>query len=275
MPVDTVRKRFSPTPAGYSVFADEAESWTEWLRLLPLAAPGTPVRNFRGEVVVPGDDEHLAAVVALDVSGEAQGSVDVLLRLHAEWRRHLDDDRIQYLADSGLELPLGRWAAGDRLATPGGALGWVPQAAPASATDDPGFRDYLNAVFAVSDGPALLAESEALPTTRLAPGAFFLHPDPPAEALIVLDVATDARGDRIMLLARARNPAESLHVLRSDRGQAWFAVRTDQPVTVPRSPPFAWSELRQLRRLWSPPKVACEGSLCPPSPVSSREAASP
>lgn len=92
-PVDTVVDRFAGyLPNGYSTFADEPETISEWLRLLPLAAPGTPVKNTRGEVVVPGDDEHLAAVVAIDIgSADIQRSADVIVRLQAEWRWFMEE----------------------------------------------------------------------------------------------------------------------------------------------------------------------------------------
>jgi Domain of unknown function (4846) len=262
--MDMVMSRFAHSLPGYSVFADEAESWSEWLRLLPLAAPGTPVRNHRGEIVVPADDEHVAAVVAIDIgTGNTQQSADVILRLHAEWRWWVSDLRMLYLTDSGAELPLQKWIAGDRLTTVGGEPTWTRQAAPKAELDHADFRAYLDSVLAWSDGRGLLAESVPLDPAGLEPGAFFLHDSHPAEALIVLDVATSPTGKRAMLLAQALNPAESIHVIRPSRESLWFPVRTDQPVLVPRTKPYGWKELRRLKPLRSRPAVECVGSLCP------------
>jgi hypothetical protein len=270
-PVDTVMRRFARSLPGYSGFPAELDSWAEWLRLLPLAAPGTPVRNFRGETVVPGDDEHLAAVVAIDIgTQDIQQSADVILRLHGEWRWFRDDLRMLYLSDTRLELPLGKWLAGERLVAAGGLPKWVPEAAPQPKLDHAAFREYLDSVFAWSDARALLGESVALPPEGLEPGAFFLAQGPPAEVLVVLDVATSPAGERAMLLAQALNPTESIHVIRPSRDASWFPVRTDQPVRVPRARPFAWKDLRRMKRRWSPPEVPCVGSLCPKTAPSSR-----
>jgi hypothetical protein len=263
-PVETAMHRFAGSLPGYTVFAGEAESWTEWLRLLPLAAPGTPVRNYRGEIVVPGDDEHLAAVVAIDVGTQnIQQSGDVILRLHAEWRWWVNDLRMLYLSDAKVELPLQKWVAGERLVASEGKPTWVRQAEPKPKLDYADFRAYLDSVFTWSDGQALLAESVPLAPESLEPGAFFLHEGHPAQVLIVLDVATSQDGKRAMLLAQAQSPGESLHVIRPNRNSVWFSVRTDQPVRVPRAKAYGWKELRRLKPLRSRPEVECIGSLCP------------
>jgi len=263
-PVDTAMHRFAGSLPGYTVFADEAESWTEWLRLLPLAAPGTPVRNHRGEIVVPGDDEHLAAVVAIDIgTQDLQQSADVILRLYAEWRWWIDDLHMLYLSDTQVELPLQKWAAGERLAASDGKPAWVRQPEPKAKLEYADFRAYLDSVFPWSDSQALLAESIPLDPEKLAPGSFFLHEGHPAQVLIVLDVATAPDGKRAMLLAQALNPAENLHVIRPNRDSVWFPVRIDQPVRVPRAKAYGWKELRSFKRLRSRPEVACTGSLCP------------
>jgi hypothetical protein len=265
---DTLWDRFAHAPpTGYSGSGGEPESWNEWLRLLPLAAPGTPVRNYRGEVVVPGDDEHLAAVVAIDVgTRDLQRSADVILRLYAEWRWFREDFRMLYLSDTSLELPLERWKAGERLVPAGTRPRWVTEQPPRPKLDHAAFREYLDSVFSWSDGRALLAESLKLSPENLEPGAFFVHAGHSAEVLVVLEVATSRSGERAMLLAHAASPAENIHVLRPNRDGAWFPVRTDQPVRIPRAQPFDWKELRRMKPLRTPPEFACIGSLCPNVP---------
>jgi hypothetical protein len=256
-------RRFHNTrPLGYRGVPAGLGTWAEWLRLLPLAAPGAPVRNARGEIVVPSDDEHLAAVVAIDV-GDDQRSADVLLRLFAEWRWFSNESRMLFLSDSKLELPLEKWTAGERLEPGPTGPRWVRRAAPRPKLDRRVFGDYLDSVLARSDGPALLSQSTAVAPEQLAPGDFFLHPGRPAEVVLVLDVATSTSGERVMMLAQALNPAENLHVLRPSRDTVWFPVRTKQPLRLPRARPYLWRNLRRFERLFSPPKVACKGSLCP------------
>ncbi|MBN1605728.1 MAG: hypothetical protein JW940_03805 [Polyangiaceae bacterium] len=264
-PADTVLRRFSRSlPTGYDNVVAELGTWAEWLRLLPLAASGTPVRDYRGGIVVPGDDEYLAAVVAIDIgTRDLQSSADAVLRLFAEWRWFKEDLRMLYLSDTKLELPLEKWSAGERLVSRAGKPQWLPQAAPQPRLDYAGFREYLQGVLAWSDGPALLAESEPIPPEALEPGAFFIRRGRPARVLVVLDVGTSPGGQRIMLLAQALHPTESIHVIRPNRATAWFPVRSDQPLRVPRAGTFGWDDLRRMKRLRSPPEKSCVGSLCP------------
>ena len=260
-PVDTVLRRFSRSlPTGYDNVAEELGTWAEWLRLLPLAAVGTPVRNERGELIVPGDDEHLAAVVAID-TGNQQSSTDAIVRLFAEWRWFKEDVRMLYLSDTKLDLPLEKWGAGERLVSRSGKPQWVPQA-PRAQLDYAGFREYLQGVLAWGDEPALFAESEPIAPDALEPGTFFLRRHP-AQAVLVLDVGVSASGARILLLAQALDPSESVHVIRPSRTSAWFPVHTDQPLQLPRSGTFSWHDLRRLKVLRSPPEKSCVGSLCP------------
>src|SRR4051794_9649310 len=64
-PVDTLEQRFAPRP-GFRRVALAPESFGAFLRALPLAAPGTPVRSNTGRVIHDAKDRRLAAVVALD-----------------------------------------------------------------------------------------------------------------------------------------------------------------------------------------------------------------
>jgi len=58
-PVDSLQTRF-PTPPGYQRVAVAPGSFAEWLRGLPLAAPGTPVVNNSGDTVFKADDDYVA-----------------------------------------------------------------------------------------------------------------------------------------------------------------------------------------------------------------------
>ena len=83
--VDTLEARFPPPP-GYQRVALAPGSFGQWLRRLPLAAPGTPVLNNSGGAAYSGEDEYVAGVVAIDVgAGDLQQSADAIVRLHAEW----------------------------------------------------------------------------------------------------------------------------------------------------------------------------------------------
>jgi hypothetical protein len=81
----SLRDRFT-APAGFVRVDVAPRSFGGWLRALPLAPPGTPVRSFDGRVILPEGHESLAAVVTLDVGDrDLQQCADSVIRLHAEW----------------------------------------------------------------------------------------------------------------------------------------------------------------------------------------------
>ncbi|MFQ5496112.1 MAG: DUF4846 domain-containing protein, partial [Phycisphaerae bacterium] len=82
----------------------------------------------------------------------------------------------------------------------------------------------------------------------IAPGDIFLRPGPRGHALMVLDLATDARGGVRMLLGEGGRPAQTFHVLRSDHGSPWFPVSRSLRIDLAARGRFA---LRHLRR-WVP-----------------------
>lgn len=244
-PVDTLQSRFA-TPSGATRVPVEAGSFGEWLRNLPLAAPGTPSKNFKGDVVYPGDDQYLGAVIAIDVGKiDLQQSPDVLIRLHAEWLFSQGNKDITYRGATGLDMPLAKWARGERMDSQGASVFWVMKSKP-SEIDHAEFRRYLTAVFTWANSTSLAQQAEAIPADDLRPGDFFVHLGSPGHALIVLDVARKPKGPPLALLGQALNPSENPFVLQLGKATAWFSLRSPDPIITPHTKEFTWDGLRRL-----------------------------
>jgi len=247
-PVDSLETRF-PTPPGYRRVAVEANSFGEWLRGLPLAAPGTPVLSNSGDVVYPGDDPYVAAVIAIDVGvGDLQQSSDAITRLHAEWLWASDKpDAISYRSASKLDMPFSRWAKGQRLLPSGPNVFWVVKGKPHDATYSD-FRQYIDAVMLWSNSVSLgMRASHVSDPAQLTAGDFFLQSRGKGHALLVLDVAQKPTGERVALLGQAlQSPAQSMHVMRLGHATAWFSMRPPNPVLTPRADEFSWADLERL-----------------------------
>jgi hypothetical protein len=138
-----------------------AGSFGEWLRTLPLAAPGTPVKTFKGAIVSPGDDQYLGAVIAIDVGKiDLQQSPDAFIRLHAEWLWSQGSRDITYRGATGLDMPVARWARGERIDAQGAGVFWMLKGKPAEL-DHAEFRRYLNAVFTWANSTSLAQQAES------------------------------------------------------------------------------------------------------------------
>ncbi|WP_233595965.1 MULTISPECIES: DUF4846 domain-containing protein [Corallococcus] len=242
--VRSLEETFAP-PEGYTRVTLDAGSFGAWLRGLPLRPDGTPVRDFAGGTVLAATDARLAAVGELDVgSANLQQCADSILRLHAEWRwASGHPDRIAYRFTSGHVASWPRYAAGDRARVSGSKVTWVPGSA---AADDSrrAFRNYLDLLFTYAGTLSIQAEGARPTRAQLGPGDFFVLGGSPGHTVLVLDVAANAKGERVALMGQGFTPAQDFHVL-AGRDGPWFSLEGDA-VATPFWVPFPMTSLRRL-----------------------------
>ncbi|MBU8896649.1 DUF4846 domain-containing protein [Corallococcus sp. M34] len=232
-------------PEGYARVAVEPGSFGAWLRGLPLRPAGTPARDFRGGRVLAGDDARLAAVAELDVgTANLQQCADSIIRLHAEWRwASGHSEQIAYRFTSGHLASWPRYAAGDRARVSGSKVTWVRGASADSSRS--AFRSYLDLVFTYAGTLSLQGEKARPARADVRPGDFFVLGGSPGHAVLVLDVAANARGERVALLGQGFIPAQDFQVLSPGAGGPWFSLSGDT-VATPFWQPFPWSSLRRM-----------------------------
>jgi len=243
-----------PVPPGYKRVKAEPGSFAAWLRGLPMAPEGTPVKSFDGKETLAADDDYLAGVVAIDTGNpDLQQSSDVIIRLHAEylWSRG-EKDQISYLSATKLSMPFSRWEKGQRLIPNGPNVFWVIKNKTAVEADHAEFRRYLDAVFNWANSTSLATRSTPVAAEALVAGDFFLQSQDPNHVAVVLDLAEKPSGERVALLGQARNPAESIHVVRPGKATPWFSVRPPVPVLTPHSKALKWSDLRRMASVTPP-----------------------
>jgi uncharacterized protein DUF4846 len=256
-PGDRLEQRFVP-PDGFVRAPVAAGSFGAWLRDLPLEASGAPVLSHRGAVILPPDHRHLAAVVAIDIGAQdLQQCADSVIRLHAEWQWSRGRRDESYRAASGAEMPFARWASGERITVsgPGGSkLTW----APAAKADDShqAFRAYLDNVFGWANTVSLARDTTPIALADLRAGDFVVQPGGPGHAVLVLDLATDPEGHRVVLLGQGFMPAQSFQVLHPGKQDphvtvgpagdgAWFRIEPDG-LETPFWPRFPWTALHRF-----------------------------
>ncbi len=234
-----------PPPSGYTRVSVEEGTFGAWLRGLPLRPEGTPVRDFRGGEILAGDDARLAAVAELDVGTlNLQQCADSIIRLHAEWLwARGQKERIAYRFTSGDLASWSRYSAGERAKIAGSKVKWARTAAADSSRAS--FRAYLDLVFTYAGTLSLQVEKQRPPREELRPGDFFVLGGSPGHAVLVLDVAVNAAGERVALLGQGFIPAQDFHILSPGQDGPWFSLEAEQ-VTTPFWRPFPWSALRRL-----------------------------
>jgi hypothetical protein len=234
-----------PPPAGYTRVAVEPGTFGAWLRGLPLRPEGTPVRDFQGGQVLAGDDPRLAAVAELEVgTANLQQCADSIIRLHAEWLwAQGQKDRIAYRFTSGDLASWPRYAAGERAKISGSKVKWARTASADSSRAS--FRAYLDLVFTYAGTLSLQAEKQRPSRESIRPGDYFVLGGSPGHAVLVLDVAVNAQGQRVALLGQGFIPAQDFQVLSPAQDGPWFSLAVEE-VATPFWKPFPWSSLRRL-----------------------------
>jgi hypothetical protein len=180
-----------------------------------------------------------AAVVDIDVGRrDLQQCADAVMRLRAEFLFGVGRaDEVCFRSVGGDPMPYRAYRRG--LRSPAGrASPWSPLA----AADDShaGFRTYLDRVFGIANTASLSRELRSVAQARqveagdvyieAARGGRFGH------AVLVIDVAADAAGERLFLIAQSYMPAQDMHVLVNpgERGLSpWYRTTADGSLRTP------------------------------------------
>jgi hypothetical protein len=244
--IDTLESRFSPPP-GFTREPLAASSFGAFLRTLPLAKAGAPVLTHTGKVLYE-THPNIAAVVAIDVGkGDLQQCADSVIRMHAEWLYGKGRRDQAYKAASGLNISFAKYLEGERLKFKDNKL-TLEKLAPKIADSHAAFRSWLDDVFGWANTASLAGQATPIKATEIAAGDFVVMPGVPfGHAVLILDVARDAKGNRVLLLGQGYMPAQSFHVLRPSAKEVWFPLELSTgKLETPFWDPFPFSALRRL-----------------------------
>lgn len=226
-PTRTLASAIAP-PAGFQRIALDSKGFGAWLRGLPLLPAGSPVKLFDGRL--KGNQDAHVAVADLDVGKQdLQQCADSIMRLRAEYLwtagRHKD---IGFHRTDGKFLP---WSGGDRAA----------------------FARYLRGVFVYAGTLSLAKEMPKLPAgAPLGPGDVLVRGGSPGHAVLVLDAAEDAQGNRLVLVGQGFMPAQQFQVLKNPSDaklSPWYRAKSLQEpggLQTPEWPAFHPGDARRF-----------------------------
>ena len=182
-----------------------------------------------------GDQSAHVAVVDLDIGNrDLQQCADAVIRLRAEYLfGSACEEEIAFHFTSGDLARWADWRDGLRPRVEGNRVSWSRTASPDDS--DTTFRAYLDTVFTYAGSASL--EGELLPIDDLSHpeiGDVFIQGGFPGHAVIIVDVAENAAGDRIFLLAQSYMPAQDIQVLRSfEVISPWYRARSSGELQTP------------------------------------------
>ena len=237
-----------PVPAGYRRIQAGADDFAAWLRKIPL-------KKDRTVYLYDGSPKHNqdAQFAVLDVSvghQDLQQCADAVMRLRSEFLYSLKDYlHIDFYTGEGIRLNFKEWAGGGRVRLKGGQLiRYTLPRADHFCDNRACFDDYLETVFSYCGTRSLAKQLIPAPSfNHIHAGDVLIRGGSPGHAMLVMDVAEDAQGRRIYLLAQSYMPAQDIHIVNnpSEAGLSpWY--RADSAADIIETPEYTF-KINELR----------------------------
>jgi hypothetical protein len=233
-------------PAGYTRVALEPGSFGAWLRQIPLK-PGKPDVHLYNGQPKSRQDVHVA-VVDIDVgTKDLQQCADAVIRLRAEYLYSKKDfGNLHFNFTNGFLFDYDKWRQGHRVKVTGNNTTWVAPSATRTDESYSTFKKYLDMAFSYCGTMSLAKEMKPTHLGDVVPGDVFIRGGSPGHAVIVMDVATNTKGEKVFLLGQSYMPAQEFHVLKNpgdDGLSPWYKAEFVGQLTTPEWV-FEKSELR-------------------------------
>ncbi len=242
----TIEGRFAP-PGGYQRQALDKMSFGYYLRNLPLKKHDAPVLYYNGDV--KDNDNIYSAVVAMDIGkANLQQCADAVMRLRAEYFYKIGQPKkIHFNFTNGFVASYGPWMEGHRIAVNGNKVNWVNRAAPGNSYAS--FRQYLDMVFSYAGTLSLAKELKTVAYSDLRSGDVLIQGGSPGHAVIVVDVAENAAGKKVYLLAQSYMPAQETQILNNPMNRhisPWYELDTQAEVIETPQWQFTTKDLKRF-----------------------------
>ncbi|OJW55146.1 MAG: hypothetical protein BGO55_18415 [Sphingobacteriales bacterium 50-39] len=225
-----------PPPPGYHRITT-TDPFTNWLRTIPL-------KKDRTVFLYDGRRKYnqTAQFAVLDISvghQDLQQCADAVMRLRAEWLyTRKNYGAICFYTQQGVRLNFLEWTKGQRFRLSGDRL--IPctrQGSNKPCEDRACFDEYLLTVFSYCG--TLSLERQLVPISHfqdILPGDVLIKGGSPGHAMMVVDMAEDAAGNKVWLLAQSYMPAQDIHVVVNPvegKLSPWYSIRADTQVVTP------------------------------------------
>ena len=204
-----------PAPQGYKRVEVSEGSFAHFLRNLPLKPAGSDLHYYNGQVK---ERKYAGVVVDMDFGKNAnEQCADAIIFLRASylWKTR-QYAKINFNFTNGFKAEYAKWAQGYRIRN---NKAWVK-----TQKADYGyqsFRKYLHLVFQYAGTASLSQELKPIGrcwATDIQAGDVIIKGGFPGHAEIVVDVAENEKGERVVLLAQSFMPAQEIEIFPQ-----WFS----------------------------------------------------
>jgi len=237
-----------PTPASYERTKVAKNSFSDWLRHLPLKPEGTKVMLHNGAKKYK-QDAHTAVINIDTGTRDLQQCADAVMRLKAEYHFGLQEfEQIHFNYTSGDKVSFEDWRYGKKPIVSGNEVSFSSK----TNTNDnsyKNFKHYMRSIFNYAGTYSLSKEMQQIPMNDMQIGNVFIHGGFPGHAVIIVDMAVNENGEKLFILAQSYMPAQDMHILKNpnDRDLSpWYPVDFEGSLQTPEWT-FRQSDLRRFR----------------------------
>ena len=211
-------------PPGYKRIDVARHSFGDWLRTISLKKD-KHVYLYNGSL----KRNQSAQFAVLDISvgnKDLQQCADALMRLRAEYlfsQKRFSEIEFKDNANKSY-----KWTGG---------------------ADRSGFDKYLEKVFAMCGSASLKKQLKPVSSLHeMQPGDVFIKGGFPGHAMIVIDMAVNAKGNKVFMLAQSYMPAQDIHIVKNPSDVAlspWYEINGATEIDTPE-----WTFYNNQLRRW-------------------------
>lgn len=209
-------------PAGYERIPAAEGSFLAFMREQPLYPDGAAICSYTGAQLSGG--AAAAAVYTLSVGQEGyQECADSVIRLWSEYFMQTGQtERIAFGLTNGYQTDYESWRDGKRVIVLGD-MTWSMKLAGYDDSEQQ-LHNYLVTVIRYAGTRSLEAESETIPVSEAHAGDLLVKGGSPGHAVLIVDEAVNAAGERCFLLAQGAMPAQNCHIPAGSGGNEnpWY-----------------------------------------------------
>jgi len=207
-----------PTPAGYQRTPTSQNSFGQYLRSVALRTDNDTVFQHDGEPKSRQDVHH--AILTIDVgTRDLQQCADACMRLRGEYlfaQKRYDEIHFNFLRDN---KPRYYKDHAD------------------SEHSHKSFRKYMDYIFSYANTASLRRELPNVSVDDMQIGDIFIQQGLPyGHAVMVVDMAENAEGKKIFMIAQSYMPAQDIHILKNfndSNNSPWYSVDFGDSLITP------------------------------------------
>lgn len=210
----TLDERFG-APEGYTKDEYQEESFGAFVRGYSMQKDGAKVQLYDGGKKF--NQSSVAAVFSMTLGErDLQQCADSVIRMYAEYFYEKQEyERMNFHFVNGFECSYSKWMEGYRILVNGNDVSWQNSAQKDNSSES--LEKYLNTVFSYASTISLNQECEEVDFSEVQIGDVFIEAGSPGHVVMVVDVCTNKRGEKAVLLAQGYMPAQEFHVIRNPR----------------------------------------------------------